>query len=179
MVRLSLHTTLNELLVQRSLRYEIPSRRGTERLKLGSQACGGSSAGSAVGVSAGFSPMSLGTQTGGSLIYPASKAGLYAMLPTLTTVAVDGSFRISRSFDGIGGIAKSVVDLAALTETILLPQAKENLLGGGYKSVMSGSWDGMKIGVVESTWGGGNPEKWASGLVVGSSVTASQRATFH
>jgi amidase len=123
-------------------------------------------------VSAGFAPMSLGTQTGGSLIYPASKAGLYAILPTLTSVTDEGAFRISRSFDGIGGMAKTPSDLAAMTEAILLPRLRKTLLEGrgGYNSVMSGSWDGMKVGVVQSTWGGGNPDKWASELVVGSSI---------
>jgi hypothetical protein len=124
-------------------------------------------------VSAGFAPISLGTQTGGSLIYPASKAGLYAMLPTLTTVSTEGAFRISRSFDGIGGIAKTSADLATLTEAILLPETRKSLLKGGYISVMSGSWLGLKVGVVESTWGGANPEKWASELVVSISVIMS------
>lgn len=129
-------------------------------------------------MSAGFAPISLGTQTGGSLIYPARKAGLYAMLPTLTTVSTEGAFRISRSFDGIGGIAKTSADLATLTEAILLPETRKSLLKGGYSSVMSGSWLGLKVGVVESTWGGANPEKWASELVVSISVIMSKRKSF-
>lgn len=117
-------------------------------------------------MSAGFAPISLGTQTGGSLIYPASKTGLYAMLPTLTTVAAQGAFRISRSFDGIGGIARNPADLATLIHAMLLPEARKPLFESGRSSSMSGSWTGMKVGIVESTWGGGNPEKWASEPVV-------------
>lgn len=101
------------------------------------------------------------------------------MLPTLTTVASQGAFRISRSFDGIGGIAKTPADLFALTEAILLPEARKTLCEGGRAPVMSGSWTGMKVGVVESTWGGGNPEKWASELVVSISVIISNVATLY
>lgn len=97
------------------------------------------------------------------------------MVPTLTTVSADGAFRISRSFDGIGGMARTSADLASLTEAIILPPTRRTLSGGGYRTVMNGSWDGMKVGVVESTWGGANPEKWASELVVSRSVITSRR----
>jgi hypothetical protein len=40
--------------------------------------------------------------------------------------------------------------------------------------MMEGSWDGMKIRVVESTWGGADREKWASDLVVSTAVTIFQ-----
>lgn len=129
-------------------------------------------------MSAGFAPISLGTQTGGSLIYPASKAGLYAMLPTLTTVAAQGAFRISRSFDGIGGMARNPADLANLIQAILLPEARKTIFESGRASSMSASWAGMKVGVVESTWGGGHPEKWASELVVRIRETAPKRPSF-
>jgi amidase len=92
------------------------------------------------------------------------------MLPTLTTVSTDGAFRISRSFDGIGGMAKTPADLASLTETILLPQTRRTLSEGSYRTVMNGSWDGMKVGVVENTWGGADPGKWATEPVVSRSV---------
>ena len=88
------------------------------------------------------------------------------MLPTLGTVSATGAFRISRSFDGIGGMARTPADLASLIEIILLPRARRSIWGGGYESVMNGSWDGMKVGVVESTWGGGKPDKWDSAPVV-------------
>lgn len=130
------------------------------------QPCGGSSAGSGVGVSAGFAPLSLGTETGGSLVYPAGKAGLYAIRPTLGTVSANGVFRITRSFDGIGCMAKTPSDLAALTESILAPEARGNLQSGGFKSVMTGKWDVLRIGIAESEWGTGSTGKWNSPLVV-------------
>lgn len=86
--------------------------------------CGGSSSGSAVGVSAGFAPFSLGTETGGSLVYPASKSGLFAMKPTNGTTSASRVFRISRSFDGVGAMAKTPADLALLVESILTPEQR-------------------------------------------------------
>ena len=129
--------------------------------------CGGSSSGSGVGVSAGFAPLSLGTETGGSLVYPASKAGLFAMKPTNGTVSSIGVFRISRSFDGIGAMAKTPADLAVLIESILIPEAREKLPADGYKSTLMRGWEGLRVGMVESTWGTGWKDKWSSEPVVG------------
>jgi len=133
-------------------------------LKLIQQACGGSSSGSAVGVSAGFSPLSIGTETGGSLVYPASKAGLYGMKPTYGSVSTADAFRISRSYDGIGGMAKTPADLAVLIESILVPGAKVG--GRKFKEAMTGSWEGVRVGIVDSTWGGADKEKWGSEPIV-------------
>ena len=84
--------------------------------------CGGSSSRSAIGVSAGFAPLSLGTETRGSLVYPASKAGLYAMRPAHGSVSAKGVFRISRSFDVIGLMARTPYDVNLLAESILTPK---------------------------------------------------------
>ena len=119
------------------------------------QTCGGSSAGSGVSVSAGFVPCSIGTETGGSLVYPASKAGLYALRPTHGWVSSKGCFRISRSFDGIGGMAKTPGDLAVLIDAILTPAARKQIPEGGFATAMKGKagLEGMRIGFVERQWG--------------------------
>lgn len=133
------------------------------------QPCGGSSSGSGVGVSAGFAPLSLGTQTGGSCIFPASKAGLYSLVPTIGQdgfVSAQGVFRISKSFDGIGGMALSPEDLANLIETILTPDARLKLPVDGYKSFMTGSWQGLKIGFIDLPWADTNMKKWGAADVV-------------
>jgi amidase len=75
---------------------------------------GGSSTGSAVGVSAGFAPLSIGSETSGSICMPANRAGLYSMKATGGTVPMDGVFALSRDFDGLGGMANSPEDLALL-----------------------------------------------------------------
>jgi amidase len=84
------------------------------------------------------------------LVYPARKAGIYAIRPALGTVSA--KFRITRSFDGVGGMAKTLNDLAVLTENILAPKTRGNLQSGGFKGVMTGKWDGLRIGIAESAW---------------------------
>ena len=65
-------------------------------------------------------------------------------------------------------MAKTPADLALLVETILNPEAKKGIPDGGYASVMKGAtgWEGMRIGFVESTWGGGDKVKWEGELIV-------------
>jgi len=132
-------------------------------------AAGGSSSGSAVALSAGFAPLSLGTETGGSTVFPASKAGLYAIRPTHGFVSTKGVFRISISYDGIGAMAKTPEDLAVLTEVILLPEFRAKLPKYGYKGSMLGKWEGLKVGVLDLGWSGpdeGHRKKWGSEAVV-------------
>ncbi|EOD50262.1 putative amidase family protein [Neofusicoccum parvum UCRNP2] len=86
---------------------------------------GGSSAGSAVAVAAGFAPLAVGSDTVGSLITPANRAALYALKPTVGEVPMDGVFALSRSFDAVGGMAKSAADLTFLMDALMEPVAKE------------------------------------------------------
>lgn len=65
---------------------------------------GGSSTGSAVAVASGFSTLAIGTDTIGSLITPANRAGLYALKPTVGEVPMDGIFNLSKTFDAVGGM---------------------------------------------------------------------------
>jgi len=112
-------------------------------------------------------PLCLGTETGGSTVYPASKAGLYAIRPTLGTVSAEGVFRISRSFDGVGAMARTPGDLAVLVECILKPEVREKLGKEGFRGELIGKkgWEGLRVGLLDSTWSG-RKEKWGQGAVV-------------
>src|SRR6266540_7274193 len=66
---------------------------------------GGSSHGSAAGVAAGFFPLSLGTQTIGSIIRPAAFCGVAGFVPTYGRIPVDGTLHVSRSLDRVGPFA--------------------------------------------------------------------------
>lgn len=79
---------------------------------IGHSSAGGSSSGSAVAVAAGFAPLSIGTECCGSLITPANRAGLYALKCGLDTVDGEGCFKYSDCIDCVGGMARSVQDLA-------------------------------------------------------------------
>ncbi|KAF4785268.1 hypothetical protein HER10_EVM0004443 [Colletotrichum scovillei] len=77
---------------------------------------GGSSCGSAAAVAALHVPLSLGSQTGGSLIRPASFTGVHALKPTFDTISTEGQKAIAPTFDTCGFFARCVEDLQMLAD---------------------------------------------------------------
>ncbi|PTB39058.1 hypothetical protein M441DRAFT_71393 [Trichoderma asperellum CBS 433.97] len=105
---------------------------------------------SVVGVSAGFGIVSLGVETDGSIVSPASRAALYAMKPTIGTVSMDGVIPVSKSLDSVGAMARSPADLAVVIEMLQAtgPNHDERL-----SQLMTQKWDGLRIGFVdEKVW---------------------------
>ena len=73
---------------------------------------GGSSSGSAAGVSDCFFPLAYGTQTAGSVIRPAAYCGVVGFKPTFGTINRFGMKLMAESLDTVGVIARSVADCA-------------------------------------------------------------------
>ena len=79
---------------------------------------GGSSSGSAAGVASGMIPAALATQTGGSVIRPASYCGIYALKPTLGLISRTGVLLQSHTLDTVGVYGRSIDDLGLLTDAM-------------------------------------------------------------
>lgn len=72
----------------------------------------GSSSGSAVAVAAGLVPFSIGTETDGSIVCPASANGIVGIKPTVGLVSRAGVVPISPTQDTVGPFARTVTDAA-------------------------------------------------------------------
>ena len=123
------------------------------------QTAGGSSSGSAVSIAAGLVPLALGTETGGSNVYPASASAVHAMTLPKGEVSTDGVFRISDSFDRIGLMAGCTRDLDLLREVLT---GKKGHHCGGHEN--EGRTEKFKVGVADIIYGlygdNGAEAKW-------------------
>ncbi|CAI7615000.1 unnamed protein product [Penicillium glandicola] len=81
---------------------------------------GGSSCGSAAAVADFQVTLSLGSQTGGSTIRPASFTGVFAMKPTYNAILLEGQKTFAPTFDTLGFFARSVEDLQLLADAFAL-----------------------------------------------------------
>jgi Asp-tRNA(Asn)/Glu-tRNA(Gln) amidotransferase A subunit family amidase len=82
---------------------------------------GGSSAGSAAAVAAGFVPAAIGTQTNGSVIRPAAFCGVVGFKPTMGALPYAGVSLFSPTLDQLGIFARGVADTALLAAPLADP----------------------------------------------------------
>lgn len=112
---------------------------------------GGSSGGSGAAVAARFCPLSLGSDTGGSVRLPAAFCGVVGFKPTYGRVSRYGLVAYGSSLDQIGPFANCTADAALLMEVMGRHCEKDSTsIQEGpedYLNHLNGSMQGMKIGV--------------------------------
>ncbi len=120
---------------------------------------GGSSGGSAAAVAAGFSPLALGSDTGGSIRQPAALCGVVGVKPTYGRVSRYGLVAFASSLDQVGPFANTVSDAALALEVISGHDPRDSTSIPEKPLDISGVLDdgvrGMRIGVIEELSGKG------------------------
>ncbi|KAL8792660.1 MAG: hypothetical protein Q9195_004720 [Heterodermia aff. obscurata] len=110
---------------------------------------GGSSTGSAQGVAAGFAPLSIGTETIGSLTTPAGRAALYALKLTPGSTSPNGIFRVTETFVSIGAMSQTVEDIAILSDILRESPQTSSLEVHSLRDELGKKWDDISIGFVD------------------------------
>ena len=129
---------------------------------------GGSSSGSGTAVAAGLAAITIGTETSGSIISPASAQGIVGLRPTVGLVSRTGILPISATQDTAGPMTRTVADAAAELQAIAgrdpedpatadAPATVPDYLGALDEDALAGT----KIGVITSNDAGYNAAKAA------------------
>ncbi len=120
---------------------------------------GGSSGGSAAAVAADQAPISLGSDTGGSIRQPAAYCGVVGMKPTYGLVSRYGLVAFASSLDQIGPFGRTVEDAAILLQAIAGHDPKDstslNVKIPDYTQHLKTDLKGKRIGLVKETFGEG------------------------
>ena len=115
---------------------------------------GGSSSGSAAAVADFQVPVSLGTQTGGSLIRPASYCGVFALKPTWSAISAEGVKLYSITCDTLGFYTRAVDDLDLLCDVFNLhddtPPRPVSLRGARFALCRTADWPSAIDGTPEA-----------------------------
>ncbi len=111
---------------------------------------GGSSAGAGAAAAAGYGPLHVGTDIGGSLRLPAGWCGIYSLKPSLGRIPIDPPY----TGRAAGPMTRSVGDSALMMQVLSLPDARDSM-SLPYQDIAWGEFDqgtamlrGLKIGLL-------------------------------
>jgi aspartyl-tRNA(Asn)/glutamyl-tRNA(Gln) amidotransferase subunit A len=124
---------------------------------------GGSSGGSSAAVAAFEAPLSIGTDTGGSIRQPAAVTGIVGHKPTYGAVSRNGLIAFSSSLDQAGPFGRTVADTALLHQVLAghdrldstsIPQPPPDVVSAAREGAR-GDLTGVRVGVVTELTGAG------------------------
>ena len=133
---------------------------------------GGSSGGSSAALAANLTPVTIGTDTGGSIRQPASFTGTVGLKPTYGSCSRYGIVAFASSLDQAGPMAKNVKDCAMLLEVISTFDKKDStsidFKRNNYSSELTNNIKGKKIGIPKEYRVDGMPQEiehlWRKGI---------------
>jgi aspartyl-tRNA(Asn)/glutamyl-tRNA(Gln) amidotransferase subunit A len=115
---------------------------------------GGSGGGSSSAIAGHLAPLAIGSDTGGSIRFPAAVTGSVGAKPTYGAVSRYGAIALASSLDQIGPVTNTVLDAALLQDVIAghdphdstsLPES----LGSMADAVRNADFKGLKVGIVK------------------------------
>lgn len=112
----------------------------------------GSSNGTAVGIAASYAPIGIATDTTGSARWPAATNGVVGMRPTSGLLSMAGVQPNAASLDTVGTMARSVTDLAILTNVLADAHTDDA------EAMTVGALNGVRIGFPRAAFSGDDPE---------------------
>jgi aspartyl-tRNA(Asn)/glutamyl-tRNA(Gln) amidotransferase subunit A len=123
---------------------------------------GGSSGGSGAAVAAGFVPLTLGSDTNGSVRVPAALCGVFSLKPTYGRLSCHGMLPFCDTLDVVGSFAASVRDLAVSFDLLHGHDPRDRLSDDRPREAppdLDGGLDGLRIAVAGGYFArGGTPE---------------------
>ena len=110
-------------------------------------------------VAAGFAPLALGTETQGSISWPASHAALYAIKPSTGLLSRSGILPSSTTFDAPGILGKSTWDISKALDLASGPDYTDpaTLMAslhhyGNFAQQPPSNWSDWRIGFADPDW---------------------------
>ncbi|MBF2036969.1 MAG: AtzE family amidohydrolase, partial [Leptolyngbyaceae cyanobacterium T60_A2020_046] len=118
-----------------------------------SRVAGGSSGGSAAAVAANLVPLTLGSDTNGSIRVPAALCGVYGLKPTYGRLSRAGAYLFSASLDHIGPLARSVADIALAFDAMHGPDPRDPICSprspDPVTPALSAGIDGLRLAIAD------------------------------
>ncbi|MSO45688.1 MAG: Asp-tRNA(Asn)/Glu-tRNA(Gln) amidotransferase subunit GatA [Acidobacteria bacterium] len=140
---------------------------------------GGSSGGSAVAVAAGMTPLSLGSDTGGSIRQPAALCGIVGVKPTYGRVSRYGLLAFASSLDQIGPFTRTVSDAALALGVLAGADAADATSAAtpvpDYTASLTGDVRGTRVGVPRALVDGAGIDAEVSAAVAAALQTLAAR----